>query len=59
MEEFLNEAAFHRKRPSPEYCVAFVKKITHILLVYRAVAIATQFLYYTLIDTGTHNGSLS
>ena len=41
------------------YCVAFVKKIIDILLVYSTVAIATQFLYYTLIDTGTHNGSLS
>ena len=41
------------------YCVAFVKKIIDILLVYSTVAIATHFLYYTLIDTGTHNGSLS
>ena len=41
------------------YCVAFVKKIIDILLVYSTVAIVTQFLYYTLIDTGTHNGLLS
>ena len=41
------------------YCVAFVKKILDILLVYSTVAIVTQFLYYTLIDTDTHNGSLS
>ena len=40
-------------------CVAFVKKIIDILLMHCAVAIATQFLYYTLIETGTHNGSLS
>ena len=40
------------------YCVAFVKKIIDILLVYSTVAIVTQFLYYTLIDIGTHNGSL-
>ena len=39
------------------YCVAFVKKIIDILLVYSTVAIVTQFLYYTLIDTGTHNSS--
>ena len=41
------------------YCVAFVKKIIDILSVYSTVAIATQFLYFTLIDTGAHNGSLS
>ena len=41
------------------YCVAVVRKIIHIPLVYSTVAIATQFLYYTLIDTGTHNGLLS
>ena len=41
--------------------MAFAKKIIDIslLLVYSTVAIATLFLYYTLIDTGTHNGSLS
>ena len=41
------------------YCVAFVKEIIDIVLVCSTVAIATQLLYYTLIDTGTHNGSLS
>ena len=41
------------------YCMAFVKKIIDILLVYSTVAIARQFLYYTLIDTSAHNGSLS
>ena len=39
--------------------MAFVKKIIDILLLCSTVAIATQFLYYTLIDTDTHNGSLS
>ena len=34
--------------------MAFVKKIIDILLVYSTVAIATQFWYYTLIDTDTH-----
>ena len=29
------------------------------LYLYFVFAIATQFLYYTLIDTGTHNGLLS
>ena len=41
------------------YCVAFVKNIIDRLLMYSTVAITTHFLYYTLIDTGTHNGSLS
>ena len=39
--------------------MAFVKKIIDILLVYSTVAMATQFLYYTLIDTGSVGGSIS
>ena len=50
---------YYKKTSLELYCVAFVKKIMDILLVYSTVAIATQFLYDTLIDTGTHNGSLS
>ena len=50
---------YYNKTSLELYCVAFAKKIMDILLVYSTVAIATQFLYSTLIDTGTHNGSLS
>ena len=50
---------YYNKTSLQLYCVAFVKIIIDILLVYSTVAIATQFLYYTLIDIGTHNGSLS
>ena len=50
---------YYNKKPWKLYCVAFVKNITDRLLMYSTVAITTHFLYYTLIDTGTHNGSLS
>ena len=50
---------YYNKTSLLSHCLAFVKKIIDILLVYSTVAIATQFFYYTLIDTGTHNGSLS
>ena len=36
-----------------------LKNIIDRLLMYSTVAITMHFLYYTLIDTGTHNGSLS
>ena len=44
---------YYNKTSLQLYCVAFVKKIIDILLVYSTVAIATQFLYYTLIDRYT------
>ena len=50
---------YYNKTSLQLYWVAFVKNIVDILLVYSTVAIATQLLYYTLIDTCTHNGSLS
>ena len=40
-------------------CVAFVKNTIDRLLVRSTVTITTPFLYYTLIDTGTHNSLLS
>ena len=50
---------YYNKMSWQLYCVAFVKNIIDRLLMYSTVAITTHFLYYTLIDTGTHNGSLS
>ena len=50
---------YYNKKSWQFYCVAFVKNIIDRLLMYSTVAITTHFLYYTLIDTGTHNGSLS
>ena len=50
---------YYNKKSWYLYCVAFVKNIIDRLLMYSTVAITTHFLYYTLIDTGTHNGSLS
>ena len=50
---------YYNKKSWQLYCVAFVKNIIDRLLMYSTVFITTHFLYYTLIDTGTHNGSLS
>ena len=50
---------YYNKKSWWLYCVAFVKNIIDRLLMYSTVAITTHFLYYTLADTGTHNGSLS
>ena len=50
---------YYNKKSWQLYCVAFVKNIIDRLLMYSTVAITTHFLYYTLINTGTHNGSLS
>ena len=50
---------YYNKKSWYLYCVAFVKNIIDRLLMYSTVAKTTHFLYYTLIDTGTHNGSLS
>ena len=50
---------YYNKKSLYLYCVAFIKNILDRLLEYSTVAIATHFLYYTLIDTGTHNSSLS
>ena len=50
---------YYNKKSWQLYCVAFVKNIINRLLMYSTVAITTHFLYYTLIDTDKHNGSLS
>ena len=50
---------YYNKKSWQLYCVAFVKNIIDRLLMYSTVVITTHFLYYPLIDTGTHNGSLS
>ena len=50
---------YYNKKSLQLYCVAFVKNIIDRLLMYSTFAIKTHFLYYTLIDTGTHNGLLS
>ena len=49
---------YYNKKSWKLYCAAFVKNIIDRLLMYSTVADNNAFLYYTLIDTGTHNGSL-
>ena len=49
---------YYNKKSLQLYSKAFVKNIIDRLLMYSTVAITTHFLYYTLIDTNTHNSSL-
>ena len=49
---------YYNKKSLYLNCAAFIKNIIDRLLMYSTVAMTTHFLYYTLIDTGTHNCSL-